>query len=238
MVVLRIQAELWLNGGRVNAVFVKTITNGASKLHVSGCTLSFDFEVNLDVQTGYKLGVAQLPHMKVVAADNARQKFNIFSDLVNVKTKRDSLQKDTGGGLAKWNCRGEDDDSNEERDGWIKVETPGPVSKPDEKCGSNDTNIAQSVTHYVEEDATHVQIVRMTTFGVFFGLGMVVGFVADRFALLGSGTIAVGGAILQERLCRRRRRILIVNGIFSLVISALAGLDLFHSTRIDNSTPE
>lgn len=124
VVVLRVQAELWLDGGRVNAVLMETVANGASELHVSCGTFSLEIKVDLNVQACNQLGVAQLPNMNVVAANDARQELNVFLNLVNIDAKWNSLEKDARGGLAEWNGRGENDTGDEKRDCRVQVEAP------------------------------------------------------------------------------------------------------------------
>lgn len=154
----RVEAEFGLDGGRVHSVFVKAIADGTSKLHVSCGTFALEIKVDLDVQAGDKLGVAQLPDVDVMAADDAWQHLNVSLNVINVQTQRDSLQEDTGGGLAERNGRTKDDDGDDERNGRISVETPRVVGKPDEKRSCNNTNVSEGISHDMEEDAAHVEV--------------------------------------------------------------------------------
>lgn len=158
MIVFGIKAELRLDGRRVNAVLVKTVTNCASKLHVPCRSLSLEIEVDLNVQTGNKLGVAQLPHMKVMTTDNSGKLFNVFLDVIDTEARGDGLEENARGGQAKRNGRGKDDAGNNQRNTGIGVVAPGKVGKPDEQGRSNDTNVAERVAHNMEKDTAHVEV--------------------------------------------------------------------------------
>lgn len=87
-----------------------------------------------------------------------RECSDIFFNIFDIKPGRYSLEENSRGGLAKWNCGTENDDCDDQRNTRIGVEAPGEVSQPDEESGGDNTNVSQSVTHNVEEDAAHVQI--------------------------------------------------------------------------------
>lgn len=183
MVVFGVEAELGLDGGRVDAVLVKAVANGTSKLHVSCRTLTLEVKVDLNVQTCNKLGIAQLPYVEVVGTNNTRKLLDVFLDIVNAQTSRHSLEQDTGGGKTKRDGRSEDNAGDDEGNARIGVEAPFVVGKPDEQSRSNDTNVSKSIAHDVEEDTTHVEIVVRvavtTTARLFLGLSVFVLLVVD-----------------------------------------------------------
>jgi len=126
-------AELWLNGGRMDAILVKASAYLSSKLHVSLRSFALELEGDLHVQRSNEFGIRELPDVQVVARHNVWKIVDVLLDVVHGKTSRYSLQQDARSCFAKWNSRAEDDDCNDERDEWIGVEAPAEVRQPDEE---------------------------------------------------------------------------------------------------------
>lgn len=96
--------------------------------------------------------------MEVVGSDDAGQTFNILLDVIDAHALGRGLKKNARRSLAKRDGRGQDDDSDEQRDAGIDVETPLVVSQPDDQCRSNDTDVAERIAHDVQEDTAHIQV--------------------------------------------------------------------------------
>jgi hypothetical protein len=217
---------------------MKAVANGTSKLHVSCRTLTLEVEVDLNVQTCNKLGVAQLPHVKVVGTNNTRELLDVFLDVVDTQPSRDSLEQDTRGGKTERNGRSENNAGDDQRNAGIGVEAPLVVGKPDEQSRSNDTNVSKSITHDVEEDTTHVEIVmRMTvatTTGLFLGLSVFVLLVVDGLRLL-NATVAVGSILIEERLLGGLIGVVVLGSGF---FGVFARFNVLESASLDDGTTE
>jgi hypothetical protein len=198
VVVLGIETELGLDGGRVDAVGVKAAADGQCQFHVTSGTFSLEVELDLDVQAADKFGVAELPDVDVVARDNTREVFDVGLDIVNADAGGDSLEENARGSLAERNGGCEDDGGDDEGNHRIHVEAPGEVREPDEECDSDDTDVAKGVAQDVKEDTAHVEIsVRVTALGLLLGLRVPVLVVIDGLAL---GASVTGMLATQKRL--------------------------------------
>jgi hypothetical protein len=238
VVVFRVEAELGLNGGRVNAILVKAVADGTGEFHVSCRSLALEVEVDLNVQTCNQLGVAQLPDVEVVGTNNTRKLLNILLDVIDAQTSRDSLEQDARGGETERNGRSENDAGDDEGNTRIGVEAPFVIGEPDEQGRSNDTDVSKSVAHNVKEDTTHVEIVvRMTvatSAGLFLGLSVVVFLVVYGLWLL-NATIAVGSILIEERLLSGLIDGIVLSGRF---LGVFARFDVLESASLDDGTTE
>lgn len=189
VVVLGVETEFGLDGGRVDAIGVEAAADGECQLHVASGTLSLEVEFDLNVQAANQLGVAELPDVKMVARDNTRKVFDVGLDVVNANAGGDSLEENARGSLAKRNSGCENDCGDDERNHRIHVEAPAVVREPDEECDSDDTDVAKSVAQDVKEDTAHVEVsVRVTALRLLLGLRMPVLVVIDGLALGASVT--------------------------------------------------
>ncbi|KAL8960634.1 MAG: hypothetical protein Q9183_005430 [Haloplaca sp. 2 TL-2023] len=138
---------------------MQTAPNRPRQVHIPRLPASFlEVEFHLDMQGSDFFRVAQLPHVQVVAADDAREVLDIGLDIVDGDARRDGLEEDAGSGLAEGDSGGEDDDSDDEGDAGVDVVAPGPGGEPDDEGGADDADVAQGVAHDVEEDAAHVEV--------------------------------------------------------------------------------
>lgn len=161
--VLAATVELRLDGRRVNAIFMQTLTNGGCQLHVSLRALGAEVEVDSDVEGGDELGVGELPDMEVVAGLDTGQVLDIIADVVDFNAVRHGLEENAGCGFAERDGRAENDDCDNKRNGRVEVEAAREFREPDNQCCCDDTNVAEGIAHDVEEDALHVEIaVRVT----------------------------------------------------------------------------
>lgn len=71
VVVVCVEAELGLNGGRVDPILVQAFPNFLGKTHISCRPLAFEVEVHLDVQRRDELRVGELPDVQVMTGDDA-----------------------------------------------------------------------------------------------------------------------------------------------------------------------
>lgn len=129
-------------------------------------------------------------------------------------------------------CRGngrcQDDGSDDERDGRVHVETPAVVGEPDEECGGDNADIAESVAQNVKEDTAHVEVAMVvTTLGLLLGLSVSVLLVVDGLALGASVACVLA---LQERLARRSMGV----GVVFVIFRAFLRLDIIHTAGCDN----
>lgn len=141
-----VEAEFWLDGRGVNAIFMEAFTDLAGKSHVARRALALKIEVDLNVKRSDELGIRELPDVKVVARDDAVEICNILLDLVDRQVLRNSLEQDARCSFAEWNSRKENYDGNDERNEGVGVESPREIGEPDEQSSCNNTNIAQSIT--------------------------------------------------------------------------------------------
>lgn len=100
VVVLRVQTELWLDGGRVDAVLVEAVSDRLGELHVPCRALILEVKPDLDVQTTDEFRIAELPYMNVMAANDSREILNIIFDVVDVDADRYSLEQNPRSGFA------------------------------------------------------------------------------------------------------------------------------------------
>ena len=91
------------------------------------------------------------------------------------------LKKNSTRCFAQWYGTAEDNDSDDQRNAWVKVIAGGEGGKPYDQRRCNDTDIAQGITHNMQEDTSHIEIavrVSMTTMAMaivgVFGLIVVV----------------------------------------------------------------
>jgi hypothetical protein len=126
----------------MDTIFVKTLPNLPSKLHISLRTLIFEFKGDLDVEGSDEFGVVELPNVKVVAGHDIGEGCDVFFDVFDVKASRYGLEKDTGSRFAERDCRAEDDYCDDQRDARIGVEAPREVSQPDEESRCYDPNVS------------------------------------------------------------------------------------------------
>lgn len=117
----------------MDTVGMQTFSDGSSQLHVSGGTLAFEIESDLHVQRGDKFGVAQLPHVHVMTADDPRQFLDVVFDVFDADPRRHALEEDARGGFAEWNGGCENDQGDEQRDQWVRVVSPPVRCQPDDQ---------------------------------------------------------------------------------------------------------
>lgn len=91
VVVALVEAEFRLDGGRVDAVCVQTLADRTSELHVARRPLTLEVVVHLHVQGSNQLGIAELPDVEVVAADDSREIQDIVLDILNIDAGWSSL---------------------------------------------------------------------------------------------------------------------------------------------------
>ena len=237
VVVLRVEAELGLDGGGVDAIGVQAAADSEREFHVASRALTLEVELDLDVQAADEFGVAELPDVDVVARDNAGEIFNVGLDVVNANACGNSLEKDAGGGLAERDGGCEDDGGDDKRNHRVHVEAPAVVGEPDEECSGDNADVSESIAQNMKEDTAHVEItVAVTALGLLLGLSVSVLLVVDRLAL---GASVAGVLALQERLVRRSVGVSVVFVIFwaflRLSIVHTAGCDdgLAESTGVD-----
>ena len=237
VVMLRVETELGLDGGRVDAVGVQAAADGQCQLHVASGTLSLEVELDLDVQATDQFGVAELPDVDVVARDNTRKVFDVGLDVVNADAGGDSLEENARGSLAKRNSGCENDCGDDERNHRIHVEAPAVVREPDEECDSDDTNVAKCVAQDVKEDTAHVEVsVRVTALGLLLGLRVPVLVVVDGLALGASITSMLAA---QKGLVRRSVSVGIVLVIHDLFILGIVfRLKVLHASGCNDRLAE
>lgn len=237
VVVLRVETELGLNGGRVDAIGVQAAADGQCQLHVASGTLSLEVELDLDVQATDQFGVAELPDVDVVARDNTRKVFDVGLDVVNANAGGDSLEENARGSLAERNSGCEDNCGDDERDHRIHIEAPAEVSEPDKECDSDDTNVAKGVAQDVKEDTAHVEVsVRVTALGLLLGLSVPVLVVIDGLAL---GASVTGMLATQKRLVRWSVSVGVVYVVRNLfIVGAIFRLEVFHASGRNDGLTE
>lgn len=243
-----IEAELRLNGRGVDAVRMEAFANCTRKLHVARRSLTLEIIIDLHMQRGNQLGVTELPHMEMVATDDAREVENVALDVFDIDAGRRSLEQDTRSSLAERNGRAEDDHSDDQRNERIGVETPREVRKPDDESGSDHTNVSESITHHMEEYSAHVEIsVRVTmamatALAGFLGLVVLVASVqvlrvTVRMARLAPSR-ALAVTLLQEWGVFGGRGILRSAILIPITIRGLLGIHSIQARGIDNLIPE
>jgi hypothetical protein len=98
--------------------------------------------------------------------------------MINAHTRGHGLKKDTRGGFAKRNGRRKNNECDDEGNARVDVKAPFVVRQPDNKGGNDHTNVSEGVSHNMEEDTPHVEVVTVTLLMVLrLGLSMVVRFV-------------------------------------------------------------
>ena len=233
VIVLGVEAELGLDGGRVDAVGVQAAADSERELHVTSGSLTLEVEFDLDVQAADELSVAELPDMDVVARHDAGEIFDIGLDVVNADAGRNGLEEDARCGLAEGNGGCKDDGSDDERDGRVHVETPAVVGEPDEECSGDNADVSESIAQNVKEDTAHVEItVAVTALGLLLGLSVSVLLVVAGLAL--GASVACMLAALQEWLARRSVGVSVV----FVIIRAFLRLDIVHTACCDDGLAE
>jgi len=237
VVMLGVETELGLDGGRVDTVGVQAAADGQCQLHVASRAFSFEVELDLDVQATNKFGVAELPDVDVVAGNDTRKVFDVGLDVVNVDAGGDSLEENARGGLAERNSRCEDNCGDDERDHRIHIEAPGVVGEPDEECDSDDTNVAKGVAQDVKEDTAHVEVsVRVATLRLLLGLRVPVLVVVDGLAL---GASVPSMLAAQKGLVRRSVSVSVVCVVHDvLVLGVVFGLKVLHASGCNDRLAE
>lgn len=137
---------------------VQTPAHLAGKVHVFRRAKALDITVHLDVQAGNDLGVAELPDVQVVTADDSGEILDILLDPSDVKMDGDRLEKDAARGFAEGDCAEKDDNGDEKRDGGVEIVAPLVGSEPNEEGTDDHTDVAESVAKDVKEYTAHVEI--------------------------------------------------------------------------------
>lgn len=158
VVVVLVEAELGLDGGAVDAVRVEALPRRPGQLHIPLAALRRDGERNLDVHRSDDLGVRQLPDVDVVAANHPGEVLDVLPQVRDVDVVGRGLEEDLGRGEGEGEGGAEDDECDEEGDGRIGVEPPGPVGQPDYQGGDNDSDVSQGVAQDVENHAVHPHV--------------------------------------------------------------------------------
>lgn len=133
----------------MDAIGMQAAADFPGELHVPVGAFVFDLAAHLDVNRGDQLGIAELPHVQMVRADNAADAVDVFLDVVDAHSGGHGLQKDPGGGLAERNRRAQDDDGDDQRNAGVDVVSPRVISQPDNQGGGNNSNVSKSVAQYV-----------------------------------------------------------------------------------------
>ena len=116
----------------------------------------------------------------MVRGYHAVELFDVVFDVVDGDAEGHGLEEDAGGGFAEGNGGGEDDESDDEGDRRIAVVPEGPGREPNYESGGDDADVAESVTHDMQEDAAHVQVgVGVAAAVALFGLGVLVVFMGE-----------------------------------------------------------
>lgn len=84
----------------MDAESVQTFPYLAGKIHVARGAGAFDLAVDLDVKAGDDFGVAELPDVKVMTAEDAGEFFDVVFDIVDVEADGHGLEEDPAGGFA------------------------------------------------------------------------------------------------------------------------------------------
>lgn len=153
-----VDAELGLDGGAVDAVGVEALTGLLGELHVALAALVGDGEGNLDVHGGDELGVGQLPHVHVVAADDAGEVLDVLADLRELEVVGRRLQQHLGRRARQRDRRPQDDERDEQRHCRVSIQLARPVREPDDERRSDDTDVAQRVAQHVQDHRVHAHV--------------------------------------------------------------------------------
>lgn len=137
---------------------VQTLPYLPGKMHVACRAGAFDVAVDLNVEAGDDFGVAELPDVEVVTAEDAGEFFDIGFDVVDVKADGDGLEENTAGGFTERDGAGEDDDGDEEGDARVDVVAPAVGGEPDKERAGDDADVAECIAHDMQEDSSHVKI--------------------------------------------------------------------------------
>src|SRR4051794_18992396 len=87
--------ELGLDSRRVDAVGMETASHLSGQAHVSLRTFALDLGIDLEVDRGNNLGVAELPHVQMVGANNTGESSDILLDVVDAHSRGHGLEQDT-----------------------------------------------------------------------------------------------------------------------------------------------
>lgn len=142
----------------MNAIAVETAPDLASEVHIARASGSFHLAVDLNMQAGYELSIAELPDMNMMGFNDSIKRLDVGADFIDAHAHRDGLQEDAASSLAEWDGGAEDDGSDDQGDGWVEVVTARESGQPDDESSDNDTDIAKSISQDMEEDTAHVQI--------------------------------------------------------------------------------
>lgn len=127
---LLVGAKLGLDGEAVDAEAMKAVFDGLGQLHPLCRTFSFEIEVELDVKSCNKSCRGQCPDMNVVTFDNARQRFDVFFNVLDRDVARYSLKQGLRRIADQRNCRLEDDQGDHERNRRVEVKPVLPTAEP------------------------------------------------------------------------------------------------------------
>lgn len=188
MIMFLIEAELRLDSSAMNAVGMQALPRLPGQLHVLLAAALADGEGDLDVHGGDELGVAQLPDVDVVAADDARDVLDVFFDVVDVDVVGCCLEEDLSRCFGERDGGLEDDERDEEGDDGVGVEAVLPAGEPDGKGGDDYSNVAESISDDMEDHSvhTHVGVIVASSLRRFLGLVVVMGSMPRIVCLLGS----------------------------------------------------
>lgn len=196
---ITLRCKLGLDGRRVDSVGMQALSYLPSKAHVPLRALALDLSVDLDMDRSNDLGVTQLPDVEMMRTDYSGKSLDVLLDVIDTHPGRHGLEKDTRSGLTEGNGRGENDDSDHQRNARIHVESPVVIGQPNDQGRGDHADISKSITHDMQENTPHVQIMTMTVFIGFLGLGLsvVVRFVKVIISMMdcGDGSMVLVGVV-------------------------------------------
>ena len=92
---------------------VQAFANFPRQLHVPRRSLAFEVKDELYVKRGNQLGVTQLPDVKMMGRNNARELLDVGFDVIDVDSGRYGLEEDAGCGFAERDGGCEDDEGDD-----------------------------------------------------------------------------------------------------------------------------
>jgi hypothetical protein len=92
--------------------------------------------------------------VELVYAQDAVDGKDGAADIFERDARRNTLEEDEGGGANKWQGRGENNDSDNERDGGIEIEAGREGGEPNEKSCRDDTDVAELRTHTSADESS------------------------------------------------------------------------------------
>lgn len=149
-------------------------------------------ERDLDVHAGDELGVGKLPDVNVMTSDDARQRLDILSNILNVDVLGCRLEENAGGGASERDRSVQNDGRDEERNSWVRVELAGPVGKPYDESRRHDTNVSKGVTYDVQNHSVHTHVTVIMAVSLLrrlSGQRVIVTIMDARIASLASGMV-------------------------------------------------